>query len=313
MRITVFTPTYNRARTLNRVFESLQSQTFRDFEWLIVDDGSTDDTAELVTQWQEDGAVDFPIRYLWQENAHKKVAHNRAVLEARGELFLVLDSDDWCVPVTLERFWHYWTSISEEQRDQFVGVWSLCMDESGAVVGNPFPATDYIDSNLLEIKYRYRVFGEKWGIMRTDILRQFPFREDIPGLVPEGTVWDAIAKHYKTRFINQALRIYCQDVPGLIARKNEVVDAAPNAPGGLYQKKFTLENNIEYVRFSPKDFLMEAARLTRFWLHTPEELRRRIGFWPNSALGRLIVIFGSPLGVVMWLMDRRRQKKRAAI
>ena len=89
---TVFTPTYNRAATLARVYESLQRQTFTDFEWIIVDDGSTDETAELVQQWRSESS--FPIRYIWQPNQGKHVAFNRGVELARGELFLPHDSDD---------------------------------------------------------------------------------------------------------------------------------------------------------------------------------------------------------------------------
>lgn len=81
--LTVFTPTYNRAATLARVYESLQRQTFRDFEWLIVDDGSEDETAELVERWRS--TCSFPIRYLWQPNQGKHVAFNRGVELAQGE------------------------------------------------------------------------------------------------------------------------------------------------------------------------------------------------------------------------------------
>lgn len=309
MRFTVFTPTYNRAETIGRVLESLKSQTFKDFEWLIVDDGSNDGTRELVESWASDSSIDFPIRYLWQENAHKKVAHNRAVREANGELFLVFDSDDRCVPQALERFWYYWNAIPQERRSQFAGVWGLCADESGNIVGDRFPAEKHIDTSLLEMRYRYRISGEKWWAMRVDVLKAFPFRDDIPGLVPEGTVWYAVAKHYKMRFFNEALRIYCQDVPGLTARKGERVDAAKNAPGALYAKKFYLENNIGYLRFAPGEFIMEAARLTRFWLHCSRAVRQAIGYWPESGMGKALVVVGIPLGVGMFLVDQWRRHR----
>src|SRR6476619_6982250 len=83
---TVFTPTYNRARTLDRVYTSLKNQTFRDFEWIIVDDGSSDETSNLVQAWQQEAG--FPVRYVYQPNLGKHVAFNRGVAEARGELFL---------------------------------------------------------------------------------------------------------------------------------------------------------------------------------------------------------------------------------
>ena len=311
---TVFTPTYNRSATLGRVYECLKAQTFRNFEWLIIDDGSTDETRELVESWLRDPASDFPIQYLFQENSHKKVAHNRAVKEAKGELLLVFDSDDTCIPRALEQFWSHWNGIPKQQREQFSGVCGLCMDETGKVVGDRFPANGYIDSDSLEMKYRYRVLGEKWGVMRTDVLRAFPFREDIPGLVPESTVWDAIGRHYRTRFFNEALRIYHQDFPGLIARKGEVVDARKNAPGAAYSKKFYLDNNIAFFWYAPSEFILEAARLTRFWLHSPEYLRQRMEYWPRSRMGKVLAIIGSPLGFGMFLIDhahlyRRRHRK----
>jgi len=108
-RFTVFTPTSNRAHTLSRVYESLKRQTFRDFEWLIVDDGSTDNTREVVEGWQREKL--FIIRYFWQKNAHKKVAFNRGVLEADGKFFITLDSDDEALPEALDILDRHWCNI----------------------------------------------------------------------------------------------------------------------------------------------------------------------------------------------------------
>src|SRR5258707_14117604 len=105
---TVFTPTWNRAHTLHRAYQSLHAQTFRNFEWLIVDDGSTDNTREIVEKWQAES--EFPIRYIYQENQGKAAAFNRGVREAQGALFLTLDSDDACVNQALERFKYHWDS-----------------------------------------------------------------------------------------------------------------------------------------------------------------------------------------------------------
>ncbi len=92
---TVFTPTYNRAHTIHRAFDSLRAQTLRDFEWLVVDDGSTDNTSELIASWAK--VADFPIRYFKQDHSGKHIAHNLAVREARGKFFLPLASDDACL------------------------------------------------------------------------------------------------------------------------------------------------------------------------------------------------------------------------
>ncbi len=303
---TVFTPTFNRARSLSRVYESLLQQTFQDFEWLVVDDGSTDQTRELVETWQNDSEQRFPIRYIWQENQHKKVAHNRAVQEARGELLLVFDSDDRCVPDALERFKIYWQSIPEAERGGFSGACGLCMYENGDLVGDKFPGGEYIDSDSLEVQYRYRVCGDKCGVMRTDVLRQYPFRADIPGLVPEGTVWSKIAKSYRTRFFNEVVLIICQDQAGLIARPGEVIDASKNAVGAAYAKEQALSCDLRYFRYRPVWFLLEAARLLRFYLHTSRSHRGLISFWPSSLFGKILVVIAAPVGLLMFGRDRLR-------
>lgn len=303
---TVFTPTYNRVQVLHRVYQSLMKQTFHDFEWLIVDDGSTDGTKELINGWQKDSATWFPIRYVYQENQHKKVAHNHGVREARGTLFLPFDSDDYCVPEALEKFALHWFAIPEEERDKFAGVAALCADENGAIVGDRFPCDKWIDSDSLEIRYRYAVSGEKWGFNRTDVLRQFPFPEEIPGHVPEGVVWSRIARLYKTRFVNEPLRIYCQDETGNVQQITKD-GAARNAAGHLFWKYKILSDDIVYFRYKPMSFILDAARLTRFYLHCPKNHRSK--YLPDSTLGKMLTILMLPAGTFWWLYDSLRKNQ----
>jgi glycosyltransferase involved in cell wall biosynthesis len=201
---TVFTPTYNRAHLLPRAYESLKKQTFRDFEWLVVDDGSTDNTSEVVKEWQT--AASFPIRYVAKANGGKHTAINLAAKEAHGRLFASLDSDDWYLPHTLERFLYHWDRIPLDAQPGFVGVCALCAYASGEVIGTRFPQ-DILDSDPIELRYRYKVGGDKNGILRTEVLRQFPFPENVGKFISESIVWNRIAKTYKTRFINEALTV----------------------------------------------------------------------------------------------------------
>jgi glycosyltransferase involved in cell wall biosynthesis len=300
---TVFTPTFNRAKTLHRVYDSLQQQSFRDFEWLIVDDGSVDDTSYVVEAWQQEAA--FPIRYVWQKNGHKKTAFNHGVRLARGELFLPADSDDAFPPNALERFIHHWRAIPENERQLFVGVCGLCQDEKGRVVGDAFPGTWGIDSDSLEMRYRFGVRGEKWGFSRTDVLRTYPFPEHLPGHVPEGVVWTAIATHYKTRFINEVVRIYFQDAGNQLTL---TVNPRRDAPGTLYWKRSVLSFELSWFWRKPVHFLLEAARWTRFRLHLNTVQARMAAFWPTSIVGRGLVVLMSPLGALWWLYDFWRRR-----
>lgn len=253
---TVFTPTYNRAHTLWRVYDSLKAQTFRDFEWLIVDDGSSDGTEDMVRQWMK--TSNFSIRYFYQNNQGKHIAFNRGVSEANGELFLTLDSDDTCVPHALERFHHHWESISIQDRPKFSGVTCLCMNSHGQVIGSKFPA-DGMDSDPITMETRYRIAGEKWGFHRTDVLRDFPFPV-ISGecFVPEGLIWNRIARKYKLRFINEPLRIFEMLPEGLSSSITRIRVNSPRSARMYYQEYLQADiawlnkakAAINYIRFS---------------------------------------------------------------
>lgn len=297
---TVFTPTHNRKLTLPRVYESLCRQTLRDFEWLIVDDGSTDDTEELVAAWQREGSLD--IRYVWQERGHKKSAFNHGVRLARGELFLSLDSDDACVPEALERFAHHWRSIPDERRDGFSAVTALCQDEDGNLVGDRFPL-DVLDSNPMELRYVHRVAGEKWGFQRTAVLRQFPFPETVPGLVPEDVVWAPIGRAYATRYVNEELRIYHAPPPGVETQLSKSIDFRAMAPGHVEWMLSVLTVELPYFRHSPWSFLRSAALLVRFCSHLGcGSLRslRRLRSWFALSL----VLIAAPWGLLLYCRDR---------
>jgi glycosyltransferase involved in cell wall biosynthesis len=257
---TIFTATYNRAHTLHRVYDTLRTQTCRDFEWLVIDDGSEDNTSELIAGWAE--VTDFPVRYFKQKNRGKHIAHNRAVQESCGFLFVTLDSDDALVPDALEKIRQLWNSIPEAQRASFSGLGGLCCDQHGTIVGDQFPRSP-MDSDLRELHYLYKVRGEKCGVSRTDILRQYLFPE-IEGTqwLPEGVLGLQLAKLYKRRYVNEVFRIYYVDESH--ARGVTVSDRANlkrTAPGRLYYNLWVLNNEIENLWRAPVPFLKAAVML----------------------------------------------------
>jgi glycosyltransferase involved in cell wall biosynthesis len=227
MRFTVLTPTFNRAHTLGRVYESLCAQAFRDFEWIIVDDGSTDGTKDLVSTWEPF----FPIRYLWQPNRGKHTAMNLGVSAAQGEFVLFFDSDDRCTPNALERFDYRWRQIPEPGR--FGNLSSLCCAPDGSIVGKPYPA-EYVDAFTFADQIRYRS-SERWGINRTDVLREFPFPEG-ERFVPEGLVWNRLSRKYAARFFNEPLRIYETRSDSLSQKMVELRACSPRATLTYYRE-----------------------------------------------------------------------------
>jgi glycosyltransferase involved in cell wall biosynthesis len=298
---TIFTATYNRAATLPRVLAALQRQTYRNFEWVIVDDGSTDNTRELVADWMARSV--FPIRYIFQEHAHKKTAFNRGVREARGTLFVNLDSDDECGANALERFWWHWNNIPADAREGFSAVTALCSYEDGTLVGSRFSAGDYLDSDSIEVVRRWHVTGDKWGFQRVDVLRQFPYPEDVRGHVPEGIVWTRIAEEYKTRFVNEVLAIVHKDgagAPRLSAGRSPSADA----PGSLLLAESVFQRQWRYFRYDPLYFAHCAINFTRFSLHSGHFKMGRAANLPGSAL--LFALM--PAGLAAYLLDLCRER-----
>ena len=296
---TVFTATFNRAHTLQRVYDSLEKQTFRDFEWLVIDDGSNDGTDALVEAWQR--RADFPVRYKWQPNRGKHIAFNHGVREARGNLFLQMDSDDACVPSALERFLYHWEAIPPDQKPAFSAVTALCKDQNGRLVGKKFPR-DVTDSDSLEIRYRFGVTGEKWGFHRTDVLRKYPFPEGVPGThLPEGIVWSQVARKYKTRFVNEVLRVYYTDQPSLTHGGAPGRDAAV----GQIAQLMTLNHDLDYLKYAPLEFCRAAARYVRFSFHVGTGIQEQVAQITN-ALGKVLWVLGLPVGIAVYLRDRKR-------
>ncbi len=208
---TVCTPTYNRGELLPRVYASLRMQTFTNFEWLVVDDGSVDGTGDLVSRWRVESP--FPIRYYWQENSGKHMAHNVCVRNARGELFVMIDSDDWLVATALERLRWEWDQIPDKQR--YSGVCCLFQYEDGETVGDCFPRNQ-MESDAVDLRYNLGIHGDKIGCTRTDILRMFPFPDYLGRqLVPESLVWNRISQEYHLRCVNAVIGVKEYQTDGL--------------------------------------------------------------------------------------------------
>lgn len=283
---TVFTPTYNRAHTLHRVYDSLNEQSYRDFEWLIVDDGSTDHTRDLVRGWIRE--AEFPIRYIWQEHRGMHIAFNRAVEQSQGGFFFPLGSDDALVREALERLNQHWEAIPGDQKDRFSGVCCLCRDENGNLIGDRFPR-DVFDSNSLEVIYKYRVKGEKGGFHRTEILKEFPLDEtnDMGAFK-----WKRIARKYRVRFVNDMLRIYYQDIPeGSLSRGKRLKTPMT----GVYRNGEILNNEIDWFWYWPVQFLRSAVHYVRFSFHCgigPVEQLRGLQSHRATLLALVAMLFG---------------------
>src|SRR5690554_1106356 len=299
---TVVTPTYNRAYTLERVYASLTEQSFQDFEWVIVDDGSTDNTRAMVMGWQQEAS--FPIHYMWQRNQHKKTAFNRGVRKAAGQLVVALDSDDSLDREALNAMKNTWYDIPESERHRYVAITGLCARPDGSIVGDRYPE-DVFDASALDMTFKYHVSGEKFGCMRADVLLKFPFPEEIAGFVPESLVWRSIARAgYLTRFVNQVFRIYHDSEDSLSHQSRE---SQQHALGLWLLAQDTVVECLPWFRYQPRAFLMAAARYTRFYLHLrAASLPQPRGRSLRGMASRLLVYAMWPVGALLYMRDRVR-------
>lgn len=272
MLITVLTPTYNRAKLLERLYQSLYQQTYQDFEWIVVNDGSKDNTDEVVQSFVAEKKIN--ILYIKQENGGKHRAVNRGVKEANGELLFIADSDDWLLPNSLETVVEMYQDIANDH--SFAGVCGLDVYADGTVIGGGMPQ-DVIDCNAIDIRMIYHVDGDLKEVFKTNVLREIPFPE-IEGekFCPEVVVWNRIAKKYKLRYFNKPIYMVEYQSEGISAGITKARMKSPIASTICYQemisfdiplkKKFYSAINYWRFRFCGSSHKFPLLSLKWFWV-----------------------------------------------
>ena len=232
------TPTYNRAYILDKAYASLKKQTSFDFEWIIVDDGSSDNTEELVDGWIKSEG-NFTIVYEKQPNGGKHRAVNRGVSLAKYDYFLILDSDDTLAENAVELV-HKWIA-DIEGLPAFAGV-SGMKETSRGVVGATLKK-QYIDATNLERK-KHGLMGDKAEVYKTDVLRQYPFPEfEGENFIRESAVWDLIAKDgLKIRWCNEVI-YFCEYIEDGLTKNTNEETYAKNFQGFTYCTKLFLQTH----------------------------------------------------------------------
>lgn len=249
MKITVFTPTYNRGYIIENLYKSLQRQTFKDFEWLVVDDGSIDNTKELFEKWKKEDN-NFSIRYYKQENGGKHRAINYALDKARGELFFTVDSDDYLTNDALEKINKWERELDREKK--FAGIVANRGYDEKNTVNNLF-LQEYLDLDLLKI-YTYSqngkkvLDGERAFIFYTDIHKRYKYPEfDGENFMTEAVVWNRMANDgYIVRYFNDIIWIFEYLEDGLTRAGNKLFLKNPRGYG-LWLKEKTLFEDKSFI------------------------------------------------------------------
>lgn len=252
--ITILTPTYNRASLLPRLFDSLLRQTSKDFEWIVVDDGSTDDTREVVANLKEKCGGAFPMGYVYKANGGKHMAINIGAERARGELLFIADSDDLLIDDALETVANSWHDISDDKSFAGIAGLDITMD-TREVIGSGLPQ-EHIDCNAIDIRYRHHVTGDMKEVFRTEVLREFPFPEFAgERFCPEQLVWFRMARRYRLRYINKPIYIADYQPDGITAGITRARMRNPSASVLTYAE----------LTECPVPFLVKVKAAINFW------------------------------------------------
>lgn len=252
MKITVFTPTYNRAYIIEQLYHSLQRQTYTDFEWLVIDDGSSDNTEILFKKMKKEDNP-FPIYYYKQENGGKCRAINRALDLAQGELFFTVDSDDYLTDDALEKICK-WESLLPKNK-KFCGVAGNLGTSKAFTPNIPFKE-EYLDKSMLE-RYTYRedgrevLGGERAYVFYTDVHKRYRYPVfDGEKFMTEAVAWNRMAADgYIMRFYKDIIWIYEYKEDGLTKLGNKLFVANPRGYGLWLREKLFFQKGTIWDKF----------------------------------------------------------------
>lgn len=269
--VTVFTPTYNRAYIIENLYRSLQRQTSKDFEWLIVDDGSSDNTEDVVRGWQQENNA-FPIRYYKKENGGKCRAMNYGIDLAEGLLFFNVDSDDYLTDDAIEKVIKWERSLPENGK--FCGIVGNLGTSINETPNTPFSG-DYRDANLLERYPEYSdnpIDGERAPVFYTEIQKKYKYPEfEGEKFLTPAVTWNRMAYDgYIVRVFDDIIWVYEYQPDGLTMQGNMRFIKNPQGAGLWLKEKadfigysFKQRLKMWYSFYCEHTFCNEKYRLTK--------------------------------------------------
>ncbi len=274
--LTVFTPAYNRAHTLPRTYESLLKQNNKDFIWLIIDDGSSDNTEELVREWQSKDNG-FEIRYIYKENGGMHTAHNTAYANIDTELNICIDSDDCMAENAVDKILSKWAQVRDKG---YAGIIALDADmNTGNIIGKGFP--EGMTETTLSSYYAQGGAGDKKLIYRTDVINQYPPYPVFEGekYVSLSCIYVLIDQQYKLGILNEILceveyqpdgsthtmwNQYIKNPKGFAYLRKTCMEYAPTKRKMFtdcvhYVSSSIFSRNIHFLKESPKKLMTVLA------------------------------------------------------
>ncbi len=306
IRHTVFTPTFNRIKTLPRVYDSLKQQIFKEFVWLIIDDGSTDGSRELIEKWINEKII--RINYIYKENGGKHTAMKLAYDNVNTKYITGIDSDDELKPDILFHFDTSWRKIEEEGLENSIAqVKAFTIDENNKLIGGNsiiLSKTEFIDITWHELVLKRKCYSEFISCSNVSKIREcihfekYGWHKDSQNYLGENILWSAIGRKYRVRVLNQVGRIYYSDDDNSLLRKAKNRRAYINELVNF--KYFLDENHFKYFIYNPRFYISYLMKYIAYGLLIKES-QRNLFTVIESKLFRIAYIFFFPASFFYYL------------
>lgn len=201
--ITILTPTYNRKNTIKQAYDSLLKQTSKNFEWMIVDDGSEDNTKELIDKFIKEDKI--KITYFYKENGGKHTALNYGIQKIKSEYTMILDSDDYLLPNAIELIERKWKKYKNQENIACLSY--IKVFPNNETIGKKYKEEEII-SNHIDFRYNKNLLGDMCEIFKTSILKEYPFPVyNNERFLSEALIWNKIALKYDTVYVNKPVYV----------------------------------------------------------------------------------------------------------
>ncbi len=293
-KITVFTPTYNRIYILPKLYNSLVNQTNKDFVWLIVDDGSTDNTKQIVNEWIAEGKIE--IKYIYQQNGGKMKAHNLGVEKTDTPYFVCVDSDDYVTDSAIENILNQCDNIENQN---ICGIVAYRGDAQGKIISTPFPEGEKVVnfSNMYEDGFS----GDTVFVFKSQVIKKYPFPIIAnEKFITEAYVYEQISIDYQVLLLNEVIVICEYNTDGLTKNLQKVIF---NNPCG-YVAYFLQKGNFASSRIQVFKAYIRANAFRKFTKGVQ---------MPVYAKKKFLYFISRPFGIALYLKKKREYQKSLKI
>lgn len=296
-KITVFTTTYNRAYVLPQLYKSLCSQTSKGFQWLVVNDGSTDNTECLIKEWIDEGKLD--IRYIYKKNGGMHSGHNVAYANIETELNVCIDSDDYMPENAIETILEFWAKNKDQK---YAGILGLDIYKDGRLVSNKKFPDNVKGGKYYQLRGKYGMRGDIKFVYRTEIIKKYPSYPEFPNesFTPLGYKYLLIDQDYDMLFLNEPLCVVDYMADG--STRNIFKQYINNPKGFLHERK---------IRMTKAYTFKERSTNTVHYIATSLLLKNKKLF--RESPKKLLTLFYFPLGLGLYfylLKTKKNERKK---